>query len=318
MKVSTSIQEHHPPCVCVCVYLCVCIYMYVCVCVLGLKPLIYTVASVILLGTLAIIAIVTCWIRARRSFHNRVIRPNNTPQDYLDYISDNEFTPLTTSEFMASLQERPPTYNQSEEMIQTDTADSSRGEETAQTAAGDGSGESANQSVSGTQSAPLNTTGGEGTPVERRRQRGGSAGRRRRRHVVIVENGDSQSDGNLVTSVQSGTTPDELGERGSHRQTQSQSVRSSVGDGTSRGSNVTVLVNVQLPPLELSALSAGHSQRGSFTPTQQEIDTIEARVNMVENLSPPPPSSDRHSTPTSDEAGKNTSDNLIDFSTLPP
>ena len=303
MKVSTFIPEHHPPCVCVCT------------CVLGLKPLIYTVASVILLGTLAIIAIVTCWIRARRSFHNRVIRPNNTPQDYLDYISDNEFTPLTTSEFMASLQERPPTYNQSEEMIQADTADSSRGEETAQTAAGDSSGQSANQSVSGTQSAPLNTTGGEGTPVERRRQRGGSAGRRRRRHVVIVENGDSQSDGNLVTSVRSGTTPDELGERGSHRQTQSQSVRSSVGDGTSRGSNVTVLVNVQLPPLELSA---GHSQRGSFTPTQQEIDTIEARVNMVENLSPPPPSSDCHSTPTSDEAGKNTSDNLIDFSTLPP
>ena len=38
------------------------------------------------------------------------------PQDYLDYISDNEFTPLTTSEFVASLQERPPTYNESEEI----------------------------------------------------------------------------------------------------------------------------------------------------------------------------------------------------------
>jgi hypothetical protein len=77
------------------------------------------VASVILLGTLAIVAIITCWIRARRSFHSRIIRPNNTPQDYLDYISDNEFTPLTTSEFLASLQERPPTYNQSEEMTES-------------------------------------------------------------------------------------------------------------------------------------------------------------------------------------------------------
>ena len=70
----------------------------------------------ILLGTLAIVAIITCWIRARKSFHNRQLRPDSSPQDYLDYISDNEFTPLTTSEFLASLEQRPPTYNQSEEM----------------------------------------------------------------------------------------------------------------------------------------------------------------------------------------------------------
>lgn len=61
-------------------------------------------------------AIITCWIRARRSFHNRQFRPDSTPQDYLDYISDNEFTPLTSSEFLASLEQRPPTYNQSEEL----------------------------------------------------------------------------------------------------------------------------------------------------------------------------------------------------------
>ena len=82
----------------------------------GLNPLIYTISAVILLGTLAIVAIITCWIRARRSFNSRSLRSNNTPQDYLDYISDNEFTPMTTSEFLASLQERPPTYNESEQI----------------------------------------------------------------------------------------------------------------------------------------------------------------------------------------------------------
>ena len=82
----------------------------------GLNPLIYTISSVILLGTLAIVSIITCWIRARRSFQYRQFRPDSTPQDYLDYISENEFTPLTTSEFLASLEQRPPTYNQSEEL----------------------------------------------------------------------------------------------------------------------------------------------------------------------------------------------------------
>lgn len=85
----------------------------------GLNPLIYTISAVILLGTLAIIAIVTCWIRARRSFNNRIFRPNTTSQDYFDYINENEFTPLTSSEFAASLQERPPTYVESERIEQS-------------------------------------------------------------------------------------------------------------------------------------------------------------------------------------------------------
>ncbi len=85
----------------------------------GLNPLIYTISAVILLGTLAIVAILTCWIRARRSFNNRVIRPDNTSQDYFNYITDNEFTPLTSSEFAASLQERPPTYIESERIEQS-------------------------------------------------------------------------------------------------------------------------------------------------------------------------------------------------------
>lgn len=86
---------------------------------IGLNPLIYTISAVILLGTLAIVAIITCWIRARRSFNNRIFRPNTTPQDYFDYINDNEFTPLTSSEFAASLQERPPTYVESERIEQS-------------------------------------------------------------------------------------------------------------------------------------------------------------------------------------------------------
>ena len=85
---------------------------------LGLNPLIYVISAVILLGTLAIVSIITCWIRARRSFNNRIFRPNNTPQDYFDYINDNEFTPLTSSEFAASLLERPPTYVESERIEQ--------------------------------------------------------------------------------------------------------------------------------------------------------------------------------------------------------
>ena len=88
----------------------------------GLNPLIYTISAVILLGTLAIVAIITCWIRARRSFNNRIFRPNTTPQDYFDYINDNEFTPLTSSEFAASLQERPPTYVESERIEQSGEA----------------------------------------------------------------------------------------------------------------------------------------------------------------------------------------------------
>lgn len=67
---------------------------------------------------MAIVAIVTCWIRARRSFNNRIFRPDTTAQDYFDYINDNEFTPLTSSEFAASLQERPPTYLESERIEQ--------------------------------------------------------------------------------------------------------------------------------------------------------------------------------------------------------
>lgn len=295
--------------------------------ILGLKPLIYTVASVILLGTLAIVAIITCWIRARRSFHNRIIRPNNTPQDYLDYISDNEFTPLTTSEFMASLQERPPTYNQSEEMTQqSDEAGNTNAQDRSTTETG---GDSAVQS-GGTQTAP---TTNEGTLVERRRQRGpGRERQRRRRRVVIVENGEGQSGESSVTlaSVSPGqvvVTQEEdpsqgQGMTGDHP-AQPQSANPGGGDSTAGGNNVTVFVNLQLPSLVTAEPSA---QPGSSpdVPTQQEIDAIEARVNMLEVLSSPPfnshrtsPSASAPSTSAADSV-ETAENNLIDFSSSPP
>ena len=52
----------------------------------------------------------------RRSYNRRHYQLSNNPQDYLDYISDNDLTPLASSELAASLEERPPSYGESEEM----------------------------------------------------------------------------------------------------------------------------------------------------------------------------------------------------------
>lgn len=82
----------------------------------GLNPLIYAVSVLILLGSLALVALLTCWIRVRRSYNRRHYQLTNNPQDYLDYISDNDLTPLASSELAASLEERPPSYSESEKM----------------------------------------------------------------------------------------------------------------------------------------------------------------------------------------------------------
>ena len=60
--------------------------------------------------------LITCWIRVRRSYNRRHYQLSNNPQEYLDYISDNDLTPLASSELAASLEERPPSYGESEEM----------------------------------------------------------------------------------------------------------------------------------------------------------------------------------------------------------
>ena len=72
--------------------------------------------SAVLLAVLTIVAIVTCFIRSRKAIHRRTLLPRDSPLDYLDFIQENEFTPMTTSEFLASLRERPPTYNESQDI----------------------------------------------------------------------------------------------------------------------------------------------------------------------------------------------------------
>ena len=71
------------------------------------------------LGILTIVAIITCWLRSRKNVNIRQpLLPRDSPLDYLDYIQEGQFTPLTTSEFLASLSERPPTYNESQDIEQ--------------------------------------------------------------------------------------------------------------------------------------------------------------------------------------------------------
>ena len=85
--------------------------------------MIYTVIAVFLLGTLAVVAIVTCWIRARKTFYRRNRLPQfTTPRDYFEGISDSDFTPLTANQFYASLRDAPPTYHESE-VIQANLRD---------------------------------------------------------------------------------------------------------------------------------------------------------------------------------------------------
>ncbi|XP_003384587.1 PREDICTED: uncharacterized protein LOC100633378 [Amphimedon queenslandica] len=82
----------------------------------GLNPLIYTTIAAILLVSLTLVSIVTCWLRSRKMSSQRTLLPQESPQDYLDYIREGQFTPLTTSEFIASLHERPPTYVESQDI----------------------------------------------------------------------------------------------------------------------------------------------------------------------------------------------------------
>jgi len=104
-----------------------------CLISVGVNPLIYTVIAVFLLGTLAVVAIVTCWIRARRSFYRRNQLPQyTTPRDYFDGISDSDFTPITASQFYASLRDAPPTYHESE-VIQASLRDEQPNNDSSQT-----------------------------------------------------------------------------------------------------------------------------------------------------------------------------------------
>lgn len=219
-----------------------------CLASLGLNPLIYTISAVILLGTLAIVAIVTCWIRARRSFNSRLLRSNNTPQDYLDYISDNEFTPMTTSEFLASLQERPPTYNESEQ-IQSNTRPAGD-----QSTSEGGGGNSDNPPVNpGQQGSARTTSSSEGE---------GGASREPSGHSVAAGTG-------------SGTGCSNGGTSSSHQcdsasKTQERRTVPIVGN----------LVDVEVDaPVRSECVP--QRQLDCLTPTQDQISEIEATVGAV-------------------------------------
>jgi hypothetical protein len=83
---------------------------------IGTNPLIYVSATAVLLGILTLIAIITCWLRSRKRIRQQPLFPRESPLDYLDYIREGQFTPMTSSDFLASLSERPPTYNESQEI----------------------------------------------------------------------------------------------------------------------------------------------------------------------------------------------------------
>ena len=242
----------------------------------GLKPLIFTVASVILLGTLAIVAIITCWIRARRSFNSRQIRPNNTPQDYLDYINDNEFTPLTTSEFLASLQERPPTYNQSEEMVQS----SAEGDNTASTS------QTSQPPAAGAESrppAPSSSREGAGSQAERGRGRPRRVRRDRSQNTTAAEGAGSEGGdpSNQQEGSEAGGQGEESGRQHPHglagKQDQHTSPHADSSGDVDR-TCVAILVDLESPVEELGL---------NDTPTCEQIEEIEAQVRTLESLAPP-------------------------------
>ena len=84
---------------------------------LGFDPLIYTVASALLLGILTlIVSIIICWLRSHKNTRQHTLLSQENPQDYLDYIQKGQFTPLTTSESIASFREQPPTCNEGQNM----------------------------------------------------------------------------------------------------------------------------------------------------------------------------------------------------------
>ena len=83
-----------------------------------------------------------------------MFQANTNPQDYLDYINDNEFTPLTTSEFVASLEERPPTYNESEEIEGQIRSEPGEAGEAGEADEGGESGEGSGTQSSGTRTRP--------------------------------------------------------------------------------------------------------------------------------------------------------------------
>ena len=183
-----------------------------------------------------------------------MLRSNSAPQDYLDYISDNEFTPMTTSEFLASLQQRPPTYNESAEI----ESQMRRPQE------GDNSEE--------------NPEGGSGGNSENLPMLAGRIARRRRRNRR--GSGPERGEGNRTQEQSSAESSNDTHEQtappATHADVHTTSDSPTGGSSSTRDGGATepqvatgTLVEVDMEPVTVSA------------PTEQQIIEIEAVVGAV-------------------------------------
>ena len=204
-----------------------------------------------------------------------MMQTSTAAQDYLDYISDNEFTPMTSSEFMASLQERPPTYLQSEEMIsqQRPSGEESRGEEEEEE---EGSARAEGRDAVSQTPNELQTPPRSRREVDRQRAAAGSSLLRRER--------PRPNSSTVMTRAEIA---------GANSEDQSVTREQRDGDGRSRDE---ALRNIAEPPIallvsvddgpevgvaNLTEVGMAPQTLGLETPTQEEINTIEATVGVV-------------------------------------
>ena len=185
-----------------------------------------------------------------------MLRSNSAPQDYLDYISDNEFTPMTSSEFLASLQQRPPNYDESAEL----ESQMRRGGQE------DGNGSEGNQE--GTpQGESLSTFAARIQRRRRRSRRGLDPEREEENRTREQSVADSSND----THEQQSTSPATLADTHTTDASPTGAGNSREGDTGDRESQITTgtLIEVDIEPVAISA------------PTEQQIIEIEAAVGAV-------------------------------------
>ena len=185
-----------------------------------------------------------------------MLRSNSAPQDYLDYISDSEFTPMTSSEFLASLQQRPPNYNESAELE-------------SQMRRSQGGGNGAEGSQEGTSAGETLSTFAARIQRRRRRNRRGLDPEREGEENQTQERSSTDSShdtreqgATLATHADAHATDDDPPIGPSIRR---------IRDTGERESRVTTgtLIEVDVEPVAISA------------PTEQQIIEIEAAVGAV-------------------------------------
>lgn len=233
---------------------------------------------------------------------------------------------MTTSEFLASLQERPPTYNQSEEMVQnseqasgTASANQTPRPPAASSSGGEGAESQPQASSTGREVAGSQAERGRGRPRRVRRDRS--------HHVTAAEGAGSEGrdPANQQGSSEAGqgegsSSHQHLNGPASEQDKQTSSRTDSSGDGdrtrpvilvdlefpvevlgqqgtseaegqgeeSSRHQHFHVPVSEQAILVDLEFPVEGLGQTGSPTVTQEQIEEIEARVRTLESLAPPP------------------------------